>query len=158
MQVLRDELEKISDKYGCRELYVEGFTPEQIYYQIEDLCNSIIERSEVAISRLYPKYEKLPLLNGGKVCYRKSSEDSQKEIISDQDEEMSSEGIEMEKSVSAGRLHKDESLGYSSFDSSENDVFQMPATETIKLLESKVEDESGYSSSSSGSFSEDDDQ
>ncbi|AFN82355.1 hypothetical protein EROM_010100 [Encephalitozoon romaleae SJ-2008] len=158
MQVLRDELEKISDKYGYQELYVEGFTPEQIYYQIEDLCNSIVERSDVAISRLYPKYQKLSLQNDGKVCCGKSSEDSQKETIADQDEEIPPESIEIEKCSSVGRLHKDESLGSSSFDSSENDVFQMPASETFRLLESNAENASGHSSSGSEPFSEDDDQ
>ncbi|AFM97642.1 hypothetical protein EHEL_010170 [Encephalitozoon hellem ATCC 50504] len=157
MQVFRDELEKISAKYGCQELHTEGFTPEQIYYQIEDLCNSIIERSESAISGLYPKYE-IPLRNNEKICTERNTEDSESGL-SDQGRASSVDiGIEKDSSAEYMDTDRDEPLESSDSELSENEIYQMPAAEAIRLLESRTGDSSGHSSDSYESLSEDNDE
>ncbi|KMV66685.1 hypothetical protein M970_010130 [Encephalitozoon cuniculi EcunIII-L] len=155
MQVLKDEFKKISSNYGHRELYLEGFTPEQIYYQMEDLCNAILQRSEKLISELHPKYEKLPSRKERKICSEKSLMDVESEAIPNQDE-ISSGSVHAEEMGVAEESdgEDDESLESRDFDISENEIFQMPASDAIKLLESRVRRSEEYSSDGSGSDSE----
>lgn len=130
MQVLRDEFEKISAKYGCQDLHLDGFAPEQVYYQIEHLCCAVLDRSEAAIARLGIAYERPPA--HGKICHEDHPEGGA-EDCSDQGECSSGSTC-----TEGAHPPEGESLGSDDFNTFEDQISQMPACDAIKLLESRA--------------------
>lgn len=47
---------QLNEKYNCNELFLEGFTSEQIFYQSEKLCNTVLENNQKKIDKMYKKY------------------------------------------------------------------------------------------------------
>ncbi|ADM10882.1 uncharacterized protein Eint_010180 [Encephalitozoon intestinalis ATCC 50506] len=148
MEVLREELEKISSKYDSQELYVEGFTPEQIYYQIEELCNTIIQRCEDSIARLDLKCEKPIPQNDREICHEESSGDEERKGFFKEDNIPPEPSGSNEDGDDENTTEDEgESMESKDFDAFADKISQMPASEAIKLLESRVKNNSEWYSS-----------
>ncbi|KAH9412121.1 hypothetical protein HK407_01g00120 [Ordospora pajunii] len=146
MQVLTEEFEKISAKHKHQELHLQGFSPEQVYYQIEDLCLHILQTSESAINDLCPIYEDMPQPIDHKcnckdiqqdccVCNNSSIASNTPSFIQDEDSSICSSDPSNENSSSYASEH---SLDSDDFKISREDISHMPAEDLMKLLDSKT--------------------
>lgn len=178
MQVLKDEFERVSHKYRPQELYLDGFSPEQIYYQMEQLCSDVLERCRRGVDRLYPFYERMEDVSANeKFCHHGIAEDNHQpaghsdgtkyfEQYSDTSGSDEPEG----ESVHGSEVLSEEDPGDESsssngsgeassgdFDVSDGEVLQMPAEDVMKLLTAKVKKNPDlYVSDESESVSEED--
>ncbi|KHN70366.1 hypothetical protein CWI42_010170 [Ordospora colligata] len=162
MQVLTEEFEKISVKHKHQKLHTKGFSPEQIYYQIEDLCLHILQASESAITDLGLIYENTPQQIDHKCNCKDIQQDcsiyshnnvasSTPNFIQDEDSSTSTSDQINENSLSETSLDSDD------FGISREDISHMAAEDLIKILDSKARRTSNHYINDSDS-SEDDSQ
>lgn len=128
MEMIKKIYEEINKKYKCSELYVEDFTAEQIFYQIEELCDKVIHENEIKINSLYGKFLKFN---------KKKSEIIKEEILEDKYEE-----VVNDISESSNEIENED-------DYDDSDSFE----EKKKLLDEEVSRE--YSSIEEDTLSED---
>lgn len=58
MNTVKEIYDTLNSKYECKEIYIEDFQTEQIFYQVEDLVNKVIEKNEIKINKYLKLCEK----------------------------------------------------------------------------------------------------
>lgn len=51
MTTVKEIYDSLNLDYNCKEIFIEDFTSEQIYYQVEELVNKVVEKNENQICR-----------------------------------------------------------------------------------------------------------
>ena len=49
MNTVKEIYDTLNSKYECKEIYIEDFQTEQIFYQVEDLVNKVIEKMKLKL-------------------------------------------------------------------------------------------------------------
>jgi hypothetical protein len=148
MELLKEEFSRLTGKDG--QLYTDGFTPEQIFYQLQELCDSVLECAEEAIGELMPLYEKAAA-EDEKIC--SAEEDrfgpnvivEKKAMLSDEesaDEEPADEESADEEPTDEESADEEQSSSYDASDGDESldtdEISKLPANKAMKLLCRKI--------------------
>lgn len=137
MQFLRKEFERVAGRHGMQELHINGFAPEQIYHQIEEMCCSILVQSQETINRLYPFYEEIEQQE--KICCGEQDPISSEEQYFEQDPEAPGHREAAGEDGSEDpEAPEDNLLSSDDFDMSDNEISLLPAEEAIRLLSSNA--------------------
>jgi uncharacterized membrane-anchored protein YjiN (DUF445 family) len=150
MKTVKEIYDEINKKYKCNEIYVEGFTTEQIYYQIEELCDKVFNENEKKVNKNYEKFL-LSKRDDGKVNEDGSDEESIKdeesfedEIIKDEESYDSTDSFEekrklLDEDISEETSSTDEdTLSDEGSIEDPEDLKDIPASELFKKLDKNI--------------------
>jgi hypothetical protein len=134
MDLLKEEFSRLA---GDSQLYTDGFMPEQIFYQLQELCASVIERSEGVINELLPLCEKMAAGKDKKICALRDSTESER--ADESDVETIDEASAWKSTCSSSAEESTcSSTGDELLDMGENEMNELSADRAMRLLYKEV--------------------
>lgn len=153
MNTVKEIYDTLNSKYECKEIYIEDFQTEQIFYQVEDLVNKVIEKNEIKINKYLKlcekecnKTENIKISENDDINLEKSDEisndindiqsENNKDYSIDSKDEKEEDFIEFDAS---SEFSFDKESNESEFEEDEeiniDDLKELPALDVFKYLD-----------------------
>ncbi|EQB61011.1 hypothetical protein NAPIS_ORF01418 [Vairimorpha apis BRL 01] len=156
MNTVKEIYDTLNSKYECKEIYIEDFQTEQIFYQVEDLVNKVIEKNEIKINKYLKlcekecnKTENIKISENDDINLEKSDEisndindiqsENNKDYSIDSKDEKEEDFIEFDAS---SEFSFDKESNESEFEEDEeiniDDLKELPALDVFKYLDKNI--------------------